>query len=151
LACGVTFDIYKRRLEAAHILEIKEKDTYSQEEFGALLQFCGIVALEDCTNLISLCNICHNEYFDKQLIGINTDEEGRNYSWIVNDTVFNNPLPYSNNGSTYGDINGKIIDFEYVQQRPPLNLVLHRLKRFKEAGTSSKRLFKKRVGFIIFL
>ena len=136
MAWGQNFNSYNRRtLEAAHILEIHERGNYTEEEFNTLLKSCGIILLEDPANLISLCTVCHNDYFDKQLIAINVVDGESNYSWIVQESVLGDRVP--NGSGTYADINNKEIHFEYDQQKPPRNLVLHRLKRFHK-GTFSK-------------
>lgn len=137
MACGQIFnDVNKRMLEAAHILEIQEQGDYTAEEFNELLKSCGIIVLEDIPNLISLCTVCHNDYFDKQLIGMNVDGE-RNYSWIVKESVLGDALPNGREG-TYADINNQEIRYVYEQQRPQRNLVLHRLKRFHEGTVFEK-------------
>lgn len=136
MACGQNINMCNRRtLEAAHILEIHEQDDYTEEEFNTLLKSCGIILLEDLTNLIALCTVCHNDYFDKQLIAINVVDGETNYSWIVKESVLGDAVP--DGSGTYADINNKEIRFQYAQQKPPRNLVLHRLKRFHK-GTFPK-------------
>ena len=135
MACGQNFNSCNRRtLEAAHILEIHEQGDYTEEEFNTLLKSCGIILLEDLANLISLCTVCHNDYFDMQLIAINVVDGESNYSWIVKESVLGDAVP--NGTGTYADINNKEIHFEYEQQKPPRNLVLHRLKRFHKGNIS---------------
>jgi len=131
LACGYVFGEGNRRmLEAAHILEVQERADYSEAEFAALLQSCGIVLLEDVTNLISLCRVCHNDYFDQQLMAITVDPAGK-YSWIVKEAARRKPLPFDK-ARTYEDVHNKEIRFIYDHLKPPINLVLHRLQRFND-------------------
>ena len=134
MACGSCYDKdNKLTLEAAHILEFNKRKKYSAEEFEELLDNTDLIGLEEMCNHISLCNICHNDYFDTQLIGTNVDEEG-NYSWIVKESVFKCMMP---NGGTYSDIHGKAINFQFDQQKPPIKLILHRLKRYHEGKVSN--------------
>ena len=114
MACGSYYDKNnKRTLEAAHILEVNKRKQYSAEEFEELLDNTDLIGLEEMCNHISLCNICHNDYF--------VNKEG-NYSWIVKESVFKCMM--SNCGTySYSDIHGKAINFRCDRQKPPRKLI----------------------------
>eukprot|EP00597_Dinobryon_sp_UTEXLB2267_P013979 CAMPEP_0170111748 /NCGR_PEP_ID=MMETSP0020_2-20130122/8675_1 /TAXON_ID=98059 /ORGANISM="Dinobryon sp., Strain UTEXLB2267" /LENGTH=248 /DNA_ID=CAMNT_0010337367 /DNA_START=373 /DNA_END=1122 /DNA_ORIENTATION=- len=135
MACGLNNG--NEFVQACHILGVEECKNLSQDEIFKLLQSCGLLGLEELINLITLCTKCHNTYFDKQLLGIDIDEAG-NYFWIAKEKILNYETP---NGETYGDVAGRTIEFQYPQQRPPENLIRHRLKRFHagQVKESSKK------------
>ncbi len=149
MACKAVGDKFKRKCQASHILEVEECKDLSQEELQAVLDECQIIAVEDLPNHISLCDICHNDYFDRQLLGIGIADDRSSYMWIVKGGAMDCDTPA---GGTYGEIvHNKPLQFKYAHQKPPLGLVEHRLKRFQEGKSSAASLKRKKFSQVCFI
>ena len=148
MACKFVCDKFKRKCHASHILEVEECKDLSHEELKAVLGECQIIGVEDLSNHISLCDVCHNDYFDRQLLGIGIAEDRSSYMWIVKGDAMDRDTPV---GGTYGEIvHNKPLQFKYAQQKPPLGLVEHRLKRFQEGKSSAASLKRKKFSQVWF-
>jgi 5-methylcytosine-specific restriction endonuclease McrA len=141
-ACGKSFvhsnKATRSQLEAAHILDVEEEEAAKKRGGDAHEQLLNSVGLlcgaQDC-NLVSLCYQCHHDYFDKNMICINYNEETRKYFWEVKESAADDDFPDGN--GKYGDIQDKEIKFLF-NSFPPPQLIEHRMADYR-AGKKKRK------------
>lgn len=114
-------------LDAAHIFELETANKISKEDRSDALDLVGLLTVNDIVNLITLCQPCH-KFFDKRG-GYNLGIDPATHILLVGKTIRSKTTL---DGSKYEGLHGSTVEFGgKVHQRPPTELLQHRIKFFE--------------------